>query len=93
MEKLINDYGYNDNTAFAPKPFINRQGMILYTCLITVYDEIRYSNIQYGFLPTPKFDEEQEDCITGITDAYWAIPITVYENLDVVSVITEALYF
>ncbi|MHB1154492.1 MAG: hypothetical protein ACYCWE_19925 [Eubacteriales bacterium] len=91
LEKLINDYGYNDNTAFAPEPFINRQGMILYTCLIAVYDEIRYSNIQYGFLPTPKFDEEQEDYITGITDAYWAIPITVYDNLDVVSVITEAL--
>lgn len=91
LEKLINDYGYNDNTAFAPEPFINQQGMILYTCLIAVYDEIRYSNIQYGFLPTPKFDEEQEEYITGITDAYWAIPITVYDNLDVVSVITEAL--
>ncbi len=91
LEKLINDYGYNDNTAFAPELFINRRGMILYTCLIAVYDEIRYSNIQYGFLPTPKFDEEQEDYITGITDAYWAIPITVYDNLDVVSVITEAL--
>jgi hypothetical protein len=91
FENLIDNYGYYDSTAFAAEPFINQRGMILYTCLIAVYDEIRYSNIQYGFLPTPKFDEQQEEYITGITDAYWAIPITVYDSMDIVSVITEAL--
>ncbi|MGI6743041.1 MAG: hypothetical protein ACOX4O_05175 [Eubacteriales bacterium] len=91
FETLMQNYAFYDNTPFAPKPFIDQKGLILYTCLIAVYDEIRYSDVVYGFLPTPKFDEEQENYITGITDAYWAIPITAYDNIDVISVITEAL--
>ena len=47
--------------------------------------------INYGYLPAPKLDENQEDYLTYATDVYWGIPTTNTAKLDMIGTVTEAL--
>lgn len=48
--------------------------------------------MRYGFLPTPKFDEYQENYINCCTDLPWAIPKTAQgEQLDIIGTLCEAI--
>ena len=50
--------------------------MMMYAGLGT-FASLRDSDIEYGFLPTPKFDELQEYYMSGSTDRPYAIPANV----------------
>lgn len=48
--------------------------------------------MHYGFLPSPKYDEYQENYINCCTDLPWAIPKTVKgEQIDIIGTICEAI--
>lgn len=51
----------------------------------------RESEVVYGFLPIPKWDENQEEYISTSNDTYLGIPTTVVNDMDYVATVTEAI--
>ncbi len=89
---LINDSGsYTTDGMFGVEPFRQGRALMAYSILQDVYDTYRESEIRYGIIPTPKFDENQKEYISSCTDTFWAIPVTAYNNLDKIGTIVEAL--
>ncbi len=85
-----NDFYKNDN---AETVFAEGHALFNYADIGNAYDNYRNTDIRYGFLPTPKFDEYQENYINCCTDLLWGIPQTVStgEQLDTVGTLCEAI--
>lgn len=66
--------------------------MFTTTWLGNAFSVFREMEDDYGILPYPKFDDNQEIYMTGAMDNYsvLGVPITA-KNLDMISIITEAL--
>jgi len=75
---------------FAVDTFSEGRAMFAYTQIGDAYDYYRMTEVRYGFLPTPKLDENQENYINACTDLPWAIPITVSDPA-VIGAICEAI--
>lgn len=57
-----------------------------------VYKTLRgYRDIVYGYLSTPKLDEQQKKYINGCTDCYWGIPSTAQAKQHMIATIIELL--
>ena len=71
--------------------FINGQSLFNYSKLqaMTTF-ELRDSNVEYGVLPIPKWNTEQENYVSGTSDRQFAALITNDET-ERIGVITEAL--
>ncbi len=92
MRELTSKDRYVSSGDFGTKMFENDNALFAYTQVGDAYDYIRISDIKYGFLPTPKLDELQENYINCCTDVPWAIPKTVVgEQQDIVGTICEAM--
>lgn len=91
MDKLINGNDYAASGDFGIEPFENGRALFAYTQVGDAYDYYRISDTVYGFLPTPKLDEMQENYINACTDMPWAVPKTSYETIDIVGTIIEAM--
>ena len=77
---------------FGVELFRPGQALLCYGQLGDAYASYRDVAFAYGFLPTPKFDEAQENYINCCTDGPWAIPITVpADHIDIVGTVCEAL--
>jgi len=50
--------------------FTNNQALFIPARVITLYDQLRGMEIDYGVIPYPKFNEEQEEYLTGLVDNY-----------------------
>lgn len=73
------------------KMFINNQGLFYYDNLdILSNEDMRASNVDYGVLPVPKYDENQNYYITPSFDCQFAIPVTAGDT-DSISLLVEAL--
>lgn len=81
---------YLNEGDFAVTTFANNRALLAYTQIGDAYDTYRESDVVYGFLPTPKLDENQENYINCCTDVPWAIPKTT-PNIDIVGTICEAM--
>jgi len=91
MSVLIKDStDYIQEGAFAVDTFIEGRAMFAYTQIGDAYDYYRMTEVRYGFLPTPKLDENQENYINACTDLPWAIPITVSDPA-LIGTICEAI--
>lgn len=66
------------------------QGLFNYSQVRVMSSKLRNCDFRYGTLPFPKLDEQQENYITSVLDAYWAIPTTVADDLDAIATILEA---
>ncbi len=83
---------YISDGDFAVDIFKTGRALFAYTQLGDAYDTYRTSDVVYGFLPTPKLDENQETYINCCTDVPWAVPITVSEEqVDIIGTICEAM--
>jgi len=71
--------------------FLDNRCVIGTTMIGTAYDSFRDAESRYTILPFPKYDELQEEYINTCTDAFWAIPITASEHLEVIGTVIEAL--
>ncbi len=92
MNTLLNgsEGGYITGNEPDSKIFIDGRALFHYTALETLtYDDMRASDIDYGVLPLPKYDEKQENYITPSFDCQFAIPTTAKE-LDKISLLIEA---
>ncbi len=92
MRTLTQKDRYVSSGDFGVKMFENGNALFAYTQVGDAYDYYRISDVRYGFLPTPKLDEAQENYINCCTDVPWAIPKTVMgEQQHVVGTISEAM--
>ncbi len=92
MRELTNKDRYVSSGDFGTDMFEKGNALFAYTQVGDAYDYIRISDIKYGFLPTPKLDENQENYINCCTDVPWAIPKTVMgEQQEIVGTICEAM--
>ncbi len=92
MRTLTQKDRYVSSGDFGIKMFENGNALFAYTQVGDAYDYYRISDVRYGFLPTPKLDEAQENYINCCTDVPWAIPKTVMgEQQHVVGTICEAM--
>ena len=90
IENLCNNYGFYE-TGYGATFFSNGKSLFSYCNLREVCNIIRDTDINYGYLPAPKLDENQEDYLTYATDVYWGIPTTNTAKLDMIGTVTEAL--
>ena len=92
MRTLTQKDRYVSSGDFGVKMFENGNALFAYTQVGDAYDYYRISDVRYGFLPTPKLDEAQENYINCCTDVPWAIPKTVMgKQQHVVGTICEAM--
>ena len=72
--------------------FASGKALFAYTEVADAYEQYRESDVRYGILPTPKYDETQESYVSSCTDVPWGIPKTVKgEQQHIVGTICEAL--
>ncbi|MBQ2707917.1 MAG: hypothetical protein IJF67_06590, partial [Clostridia bacterium] len=67
------------------------QGNALFCLYGSSFLALRDMEFDFGILPVPKYDEQQEDYITYLAGNFQMIPVTVSDT-DFVSAVTEALY-
>ena len=80
-----------DGSSHGQDTFKTGTAMMVYGDIGDAYDIFRECDFAYGFLPTPKLDELQENYINGCTDLPWAIPKTISpEQADIIGTIVEA---
>ncbi len=92
MRLLITGPDYVASGDFGIDQFKNDTALFAYTQVGDAYDTYRISEIRYGFLPTPKLDEAQEDYINCCTDVPWGIPKNVTPTqLDLIGTVSEAM--
>ena len=74
MRRLMvgNDYRDGETSEFA-----NNIALFAFCEIRDAYNIYRNSDVRYGFLPIPKFDEAQEKYISACTDTVWALPKTL----------------
>jgi hypothetical protein len=72
--------------------FKNGGAMFTTTWLGNAFSTFRDMKDDYGILPYPKFDENQQKYMTGAMDNYsvLGVPVTA-QDLDMISIITEAM--
>ena len=93
MNQLMNggEGGYLTGDEPDSKMFSDGKALFFYNTLDTLSQEaMRESDIDYGILPVPKYDSEQENYITPSFDCQFAIPVTVSDP-DTISLLVESL--
>ncbi len=97
IEKMINEF-HGSNSAIIsddekiPVAFLNQQYIFMLNSIDYAANELRDASFEYGVLPSPKWDEEQENYITtaSYTGSMYAIPIDA-KDTDMSSAVIEAL--
>ena len=67
-----NDYRQGNTSEFA-----NNTAVFAFCEIRDAYNIYRDSDVRYGFLPPPKYDEAQDRYISCCTDTVWALPRTL----------------
>lgn len=70
--------------------FSEERSLITYGEISTSYLTYRLTDVDYGMLPFPKYDENQEDYISFYTDRFFVIPATA-QNVDTIGLLLEAM--
>ena len=66
------------------------RALITYGEISTSYVRYRNTDIDYGMLPFPKYDENQEDYISFYTDRFFVVPKTAHDT-DKIGFMLEAM--
>ncbi len=90
---LESDFGYTDTENTVNQMFSNNQAMFVYGKLRNAYDVFRFHEVDYGILPVPKLNEDQEDYCSAYTDRFFVVPSSSVNGKDVqdIGFILEAL--
>lgn len=90
---IESDLGYTDAEQTVNEMFSNNQAMFVYGKLRNAYDTFRYYEVDYGILPVPKLNENQEDYHSAYTDRFFVVPSSSVSGKDVqdIGFILEAL--
>ncbi len=89
MRRLMNGGDYREGET---AEFADGSTVFAFVEIRDAYNTYRNSDVRYGFLPQPKYDELQEKYIACCTDCPWALPKTIgAEQEIVVGTVVEAL--
>ncbi len=94
LEKLRTLTSSNKYTSSADchTMFSSGKALFAFTEIADAYSQYRVSDVRYGILPSPKYDEKQENYISSCTDVPWGIPKTVTgDQKHIVGTICEAM--
>ncbi len=91
--KITNPSFYVRSTDNMGASMFNKgKALFAFTDIGDAYSTYRHGDTVYGFLPSPKLNELQEEYINGCTDRLWGIPMHIgEEQLEIVGTICEAL--
>ena len=93
MKNLLYDSegGYVTGVNSEVKYFLEGRSLLFFDrLLILTNDDTRQSDVNYGILPLPKYDESQEGYVTPTFDCQFAIPATVSDT-DKLGIVINAL--
>ena len=93
MKNLLYDSegGYVTGVNSEIKYFLEGRSLLFFDrLLILTNDDTRQSDVNYGILPLPKYDESQDGYITPTFDCQFAIPATVSDT-DKLGIVINAL--
>jgi hypothetical protein len=87
------DMGYIDDEAVVNEMFAQGQSTFIYGKLRVAHDVFRQQEIDYGILPVPKLNEDQENYYSAYTDRFFVVPSTSVSGKDAqdIGFILEAL--
>lgn len=101
VNKLINEsegtcrvYHYLYGQIYTDKYplFTENHGLLMSTTLISLFDELRDMEVDFGILPYPKYDEEQTTYYSFALDNYSVLCIpTNTKNIEMVGALSEAM--
>ena len=77
----------------ANKIFTEGRSLFRYEILKAAAENFSLTDVIYGILPMPKYDENQDAYYAGSTDRPLAIPTTALPNIDTVGIVVEALNY
>ncbi len=80
-----------DAGALTFKCFTEHRSMFIYASLQNTIPHVSDSDVIYGILPMPKYDELQTEYYGGSTDRPIAVPITAEPHLEKIGLVAEAL--
>lgn len=86
-------YQTKDGDNEANKIFTEGRSLFRYETLRAAAENFSLTDVIYGILPMPKYDENQNDYFGGSTDRPIAIPTTATQNIETVGIIVEALNY
>lgn len=97
LEKIYDLY-YNSQGSYVVEywdkytMFADSRSLFIQARIITLYDQLRDMDVDYGILPYPKFDEAQERYLVNSVDNYsvLGIPVTASDT-GMIGLVTEAL--
>jgi len=79
-----------DKTKEVRDRFVDGKVLFGFITLTFAVDELRYTEIDYGFLPMPKLDDVQDGYLSGSNDTPFGVPVTV-KNHELTGFMIEAL--
>ena len=79
---LESELGYTDSEQIVNEMFSNNQAMFVYGKLRNAYDVFRYHDVDYGILPVPKLNEDQQDYHSAYTDRFFVVPASSVSGKD-----------
>jgi hypothetical protein len=87
------EMGYVDAEVVVNEMFARGQSAFIYGKLRVAYDVFRLQDINYGILPVPKLNEDQETYYSAYTDRYFVVPSRSVSGKDAqdIGFILEAL--
>ncbi len=71
--------------------FSEGRGLFMFSENRNLYESMRDSDVSYGILPCPKFDENQENYASAGFDIYWGVILTAAGNEELISYCVEAM--
>lgn len=93
-EKLMENgtHTYGATNGGGEELFINNQAVFMLGEARNLYNTVRQSDVVYGILPVPKYDENQLEYASAGCALYWGIPVTVpEEDLEFVGTVIQAM--
>jgi len=71
--------------------FSEGRGLFMFSENRNLYESMRDSDVSYGILPSPKFDENQENYASAGYDIYWGVILTAAGKEELISYCVEAM--
>ena len=81
----------SSGTDYNVKMFSEGRGLFMFSENRNLYESMRDTDISYGILPAPKFDELQENYASAGYDIYWGVLLSSAAHEELISYCLEAI--
>ena len=88
-ENGTNKYGASNE--YGADLFMRNQGLFTFSEARVLYEKVRTSDVVYGIMPFPKFDELQEEYRSSGCDIYWGILVPAAGRAEMIATLAVAM--